>query len=389
METLKRSSVCVAFLVLTLASQIARAQSPETRIVTYKTAGERLTIAGEVLREFGDRSMLLMAADGQLHTLHGEDVIEQQATEETLQPASTEQVIESLRTTLSDDFQFLDTKHYLIAYNTNEAYAQWVGQLFERLYRGFRTYWDTRRFDLNSPRFPLVAIVFRDKPSYLAFAQRDIGDSAQSMFGYYNMNSNRMLMYDLTGVDGLLAPGQRVSTQALVNHVLSQPQAERTVATIVHEAVHQVAFNTGLQVRLADNPLWLSEGLAMFFESPDLSSPQGWKMGNVNYHNLRLFANYVTRRPDDSLLTLIQDDERFKNAETARDAYAESWALTYFLIKARSKQFAEYLREIGKLEPLQATDPSARVEAFKLHFGDLKKIDRDFVKYLSKVRVGP
>ena len=30
---------------------------------------------------------------------------------------------------------------------------------------------------------------------------------------------------------------------------------ERTVATIIHEATHQLAFNSGLQVRFADNPL--------------------------------------------------------------------------------------------------------------------------------------
>ncbi|HAC89334.1 MAG TPA: hypothetical protein DCF63_01700, partial [Planctomycetaceae bacterium] len=206
------------------------------------------------------------------------------------------QVIDLLKPELGSDFKYHQTKNYVIAYNTSDIYAQWIGQLFERLYRGFNNYWNTRRVRLTKPRFPLVAVVFSDKQSYLMHAKRDIGDSASSMIGYYNMNTNRMFMYDLTGVDGLVPASQKVTSQAVINQILSRPEAERTVATIVHEAVHQLAFNSGLQVRLADNPLWLSEGLAMFFEAPDLQSPQGWKIGNVNYHNFYLLAVYLPTR---------------------------------------------------------------------------------------------
>jgi len=376
----------VGWVILLFLGSSVEGHDPEVRVVTFVDRQQEETVSGEVLREFGDGSLLLLAPDGRLLSLHGNEILESHPSQQALQVSSVAEVTEALGPILGEQFQFHQSKHYLIAYNTNLAYAEWVGQLFERLYRGLHNYWGSRRVDLKEPRFPLVAIVFSNKASYLAYAQRDIGDSAGSLFGYYNMNTNRMVMYDLTGVDGLVPQGQKVPTQALINQILSQPQSERTVATIVHEAVHQLAFNLGLQVRLADNPLWLSEGLAMFFESPDLRSPQGWKMGTVNYHNLRLFAQYSSRRKDDSLSNLIRDDERFKNSETVGDAYPESWALTYFLMKARGKQFTEFLKDIGKLEPLGEANADQRTQLFTKHFGDVTQLDREFVGYMKRVR---
>lgn len=376
----------VATLFLCLPTREAACHEPLTRMVTYQHLQQQQTVVGEVLREFGDGSLLLLVSDGRLLTLHSDEIVETHPSDQPLAIDTYDQVIEGLRPTLGDGFQFRQSKHYLIAYNTNPAYAEWVGQLFERLYRGFYNYWKARSVVLQEPRFPLVAIVFSNKASYLAYGQRDIGDAAGSMLGYYNMNTNRMVMYDLTGVDGAVPAGQRVSTHILINQILSQPQSERTVATIVHEAVHQLAYNSGLQVRLADNPLWLSEGLAMYFESPDLRSPQGWKMGNTNQHNLLLFTQYCGRRTGDSLVALIRDDERFKSVQSVADAYPESWALAYFLMKARGKQFGEYLKEIGKLEPLGESDVEKRTELFIQHFGDLQKLDRDFLSYMKRVR---
>ena len=121
-----------------------------------------------------------------------------------------------------------------------------------------------------------MAVVFNDRRSYIAFAQAEVGEAAQSIIGYFSLTTNRMTMYDLTGVEAL-DHGRKRGTQAEINQVLSQPDAERTVATIVHEATHQIAFNCGLHTRLSDCPHWFSEGIAIYFEAPDLSSPRGWR----------------------------------------------------------------------------------------------------------------
>ena len=84
------------------------------------------------------------------------------------------------------------------------------------------------------------------------------------------------------------------SSAAHINQVLSQPAAERTVATIVHEATHQLAYNTGLQTRYAGNPMWVSEGIAVYFETPDLDSARGWRyIGAINRLHLNHFREYA------------------------------------------------------------------------------------------------
>lgn len=343
-------------------------------------------VLGEALVRYEDGSLLLQTADGQLWTLKQEDIKFCNEASAPFVPMTSDQIYAQFKQELPPGFAVHQTKHYVLIYNTSEVYVRWVAELFERLHRNFYNYWRSKGWRLEEPRFPLVAVVFSNKASYLAYGQREIGDTAQSMIGYYNMKTNRIVTYDLTGVDGLVPSGTRVSSDAVVRHILSQPQAERTVATIVHEAAHQLAYNSGLQVRLADNPLWLSEGLAMFFESPDANSSKGWgAIGKVNVHNLRLFAQYAANRPDDSLLTLISDDQRLRSGATAAQAYPESWALTYYLLTTRSRQFVAYLQELAQLPPLSDVPQRERIETFKRHFGeDLGELDKQLLAHFRR-----
>ena len=70
---------------------------------------------------------------------------------------------------------------------------------FEELYRGFRNYWKSN-LELVEPQFPLVAVVFNSKESYLAYAEREIGDTAKAMIGYYDSNQSYDHV-DMTGVE--------------------------------------------------------------------------------------------------------------------------------------------------------------------------------------------
>jgi Protein of unknown function (DUF1570) len=355
--------------------------------VNYRSKGREESKVAEVVRKFTDGSSLLLVPDGRLLSLHAEEIISQSPSEAPMQPLSDDEMVDQLKSELGAEFRFYKTKHFVIAFNTSQIYAEWVGQLYERFYKAFTADWTKRRgIKLDEPRFPLVAIVFSNKASYLEFAHRDIGESANSLIGYYNMNTNRMIMYDLTGVDGLVPANEKVSSQAVINSILSKPQAERTVATIVHEAVHQLAYNSGLQTRLADNPLWLSEGLAMFFEAPDLNNPQGWKIGNVNYYNFRMFLAWLPQRTSESIQKLVRDDERFKDPASVAAAYHESWALTFFLMRAKRKQLSDYMKEIAELEPLGEPDPRRRIEMFEKHFGDFAKLDREFIAFMRQLK---
>ncbi len=371
------------------ANEAPSSESPTVRTVqiAFDANGIAHDSIGEVVVEYADGNMLLQTADGQLWTLKSDQINSVTDVDEPMEPDTAEALFERFKSELPKGFKVYKTRHYVLVYNTSDIYVRWVGELFERLYKGFYNYWSKRRIEMQEPRFPLVAVVFRDKASYLQYGHQDIGRSADAMIGYYNMKTNRMSMYDLTGIDGMVPEGRRVASTLVINNILSQPQAERTVATIVHEAVHQLAFNSGMQTRLADNPLWFSEGLAMFFESPDRGSTTGWRdIGKVNYHNLALFQKNFRSRQRGSLTSLLTNDTRLQNSRDAARAYPESWALTYFLIKTRNKQYVAYLKDLALLPPLGKSTERERVELFRSHFGELDKLEASFLTYMSRLR---
>jgi len=377
---------CRGWLV---AVAIAACLTPPTQAldqVVLRKDDREQEIAGRVLVKAEDGGLLVIAPDGVLWTVPPEELVSHAETDAAFKPLTTTELSARLLDELPKGFEVHATKHYLIAYNTSKAYAQWCGALFERLFNAFTNYWTRQGFELRTPEFPLVAVVFADQASYARFAQSELGEASSSIIGYYSLATNRMTMYDLTGVQSLRAPGDRRGSPAQINQMLSRPDAERTVATVIHEATHQIAFNCGLQTRYADIPLWISEGIAVYFETPDLSSPKGWRnFGSINPSRLVAFSQYAERRPVDSLQTLIADDSRFRDTSKAVDAYAEAWALNYFLIHQRPKQYRAYLQVLAEKKQLIWDDPAERLAEFTAAFGELAPLEIEFQRYMAKM----
>jgi hypothetical protein len=372
----------VLFVAICLAmSAPARAMDQ----VTLRRDGKTLEVTGKVLVTAQDGGRLLLARDGVLWLIPPEEQVEHSSDAAPFKPFTREEMTRRILAELPAGFQEFSTTHYLIFYNTSPEYAKWCGSLFERLYKAFTNCWSRNKFQLTDPRFPLVAIVFADRQSYLHFARPELGDMGQSVIGYYGLTSNRMTMYDLTGV---AAHGHgRIGTTAEINEILSQPESLRTVSTIVHEATHQIAFNCGLHTRLSDCPRWFSEGIAMYFETPDLRSARGWGgIGNINWPRLELFKQSLASRPADSLESLLRDDKRFVDPKRALGSYAEAWALTYFLIHKHPKEYVSYLRLLSAKKPLVQDSPEERLDEFRRTFGDLARLNAEFVRYMVRAR---
>jgi hypothetical protein len=354
--------------------------------VTLMQDGQRRELEGRIEVEAEDGGVLLLGRDGVLWPVPKEDLVERRKDEKPFVPLSRDELAKKITAELPDGFRIHSTKHYLICYNTSPAYAEWVGGLYERLFAAFYNYWQRRKVELKEPQFPLVALVFDSQASYARYARGELGDNTRSIIGYYSLKSNQVNMYDLTGIEELKFSGDRNSA-ARINAVLSQPGAERTVATIVHEATHQLAFNSGLQTRFADIPFWVSEGIAIYFETPDLQSSKGWRnIGGVNRVNLFNFRKSLKNRPPDALVRLLSDDKRFRDPQTASDAYAEAWALNYFLLRKREADYLQYLTELSRLSALVEEGPEFRLTMFKKYFGsDLAALDAEFLRYMRAV----
>lgn len=331
--------------------------------IKFSLGGKERTASGKILVEAQDGGVMLQADDGQIWTLQPESIVARQSDDRPFEPIDADEIQVRLQAELGPEFEVYRTQHYVIFFNSTEAYAKQVGALFEQLYRSFFIFWKNQRWELPEPEYPLVAVVLRDHESFLSYATNDIGDTAKSVIGYYHLGSNRMITFNV-------------------------PDWERNVATIIHEATHQLAYNCGMQRRFADNPLWVSEGLAMFFEAPDRRNPRNWRaIGSVNQVNLRRWMQYFPRRPNDSLVTLLSDDMRYRSPSDATAAYAEGWALTYFLIKTKRKEFVKYMRLLSEGKYLAEKTKRQRIDDFEECFGmTLEQTNRAFLSYMRRLR---
>jgi len=355
--------------------------------VTLKRDGSTIKIEGRVLVTAQDGGLLLEGRDGVLWTAQPDDLVEHTCDDQPFVPLTKDEMKARLLAELPPGFDVHETAHYLICYDTSRAYAQWCGSLFERLYRAFTNTWKGKGFELSEPEFPLTAIVFASRASYIRFSQPELGAAAKSIFGHFSLRTNRMVMFDLTGIEQYGSGGRPRGTATQINLILSQPDAARNVSTIVHEATHQIGFNCGLHARYSDCPVWFAEGIAMYCETPDLSRSRGWRgIGSVNLNRLEQFVRYFRSRPSNSLRTLIVDDKRFRDPKVSLDAYAEAWSLTYFLIRQRPKQFVGFMKTLREKGPLLRDDPETRLKEFESAFGDIGQLDVDFIRYMRRLR---
>ncbi len=356
--------------------------------VVFKRDGKQQTTAGRLLVEATDGGLLLETADGVLRTITPGELVSRETDSAEFKPISPEAMGQQLLEELPDGFSIHTTAHYVICYNTSKAYAQWCGALYERLYRAFNNYWTYKGFELQEPEFPLVALVFSDKRSYERYASAELGEAAGAIVGYYSFKSNRVTMYDLTGTEALRAVSGKRTTSSDINRLLAHPDAEPMVATIIHEATHQIAFNCGLQTRYSDVPLWQSEGLAIYFETPDLKSSRGWRgIGAVNRGRLATFRQNRRDKAEGWLATLLADDTRMRDTRTGAAAYADAWALTYYLIRSRPKQYVDYLEMLSKKNRLVWDKPERRLDEFRAFFGsDLKRLEAAVTKQMQSLR---
>ncbi len=376
------------FLLHPLAPTTLAGDPPgQVRRVEFEENRELKTITGELCAESKELGQLLLDCDGKLTVVAPSELKRIEELDEPLSITSPKDLGQKVLSLMPAGSKCIVTEHFVVCYNTSEVYARWNANLYDRLYKGFHRYWRERGVELSAPRFPMVALVFATQADYIEYATHDF-KGAENTLGYYHQTTNRLASFDLTGVAGMVPQGMSMQREELITQVFSRPEAERTVATIVHEACHQIAFNCGLQIRLGDNPLWLSEGIATFFESPDFSSSTGWGgTGKINYHNFNNLGKYFKNRPSNSLEQLLVNDNRLRSPETLTDAYAEAWGLTYFLIKSKPKQFAKYLALLRGRSPGMQSDAKQRLDDFRDCFGDdLGKLDLEFKRFLNKIR---
>jgi hypothetical protein len=341
------------------------------------------TVTGRVVIQAQDGGVLVEHDDGRYEILQP-DRLAGQAPEPApaAEPDTPQALGRRILAELPAGFDVLVTKHYVVCFDTSRDYAKWCAALFERLHDAFGTYWTRAGLEVHDPPRPLVVVIFADRRGYEAHAAATLGAAAGRVVGYYDMMSNRVTTYDLTGSD-LLGNGRPRAAGAAGLAILSSPAATGLVSTLVHEATHQLAFNGGLHRRLAPVPLWVSEGIATYFETPDLNNTRGWKgIGEINRPRL---AHFLENRRPGVIAAIVRDDEPFRQADTALDAYAAAWALSHHLLQTRKAEFVAYLRSLAAKQPLAEDSPEARLRAFQTAFGDPATVEQQVIKASARL----
>ena len=335
------------------------------KVIHQTSEGDHQTLRGKLLVEAQDGSLLLEDNKQLLHVIPGEAVTNREILDEEylLTPKELGQEIVA---ELPAGFTFLTTRHYVICYDTSLGYARWSAALLERLFSGFHAFWSQAGLDVSQPKQPLIVIIFSNRNDYERAAKKEVGDASHSIVGYYNQLTNRITTYDITGSDSTdTTPSQ--SSHSVGIEILRNPRASSLIATLVHEATHQLAFNAGLHVRLSPTPVWLSEGIATYFETPDLTNSRGWQsIGAINTTRLELVVQQFT---PGLISRFIADDKPFHDLDEALVAYAHAWVFVSFLATMKKDAFCSYVAHFDTKEPLGKDSAADRMAEFKNAFG--------------------
>ncbi len=362
---------------------VSEAQSVPCERVAIRTENGEQTIDVRVLVEAADGGLLLESADARLWMVQPADLVSRQPLPDELAPVTVKELEASLLEGLPAGFRTRTSKHFVVAYNTSPVFARWVSNLYEKLLRGFLEHWEKKRgYKLEAPTTPLAIVVFGSLDEYTEHVRRELGTEPGAMVAYYNLVNNRVALFDLTSVFG---PAGGTATD--IPSILNSPGAAEMVATIIHEGTHQLMFNTSMQRRFADTPLWVNEGLATWFETPDAASGQGFRaIGQVNPLRLRQFRAYLPQRGPDSLASLLGSDASLRDPAQLANRYGEAWAFCHFLLERHEEAFVNYLRHLAA-KPLMVYDgPEQRLADFAQFFPEeLSKLDAKFVEWIGRL----
>lgn len=310
-----------------------------------------------------------------------------------------------------------DTPHFVILSDCTPDWTNVRGEMLERTRAQF--YRVAAR--MGMPVYPhekkLLCVLFNDHEQYQAFAKAHDGLEAGWVAGYYATATNRVVFYnDATSPvyeaargrlktyeeqmretrgraeeadrlqRGDLAKRLHASADDLDQQIkrermrLGERAAASATAKTLHEAVHLLAFNSGLQLPDRDYPFWLSEGLATAFETDRPGNAFGpdrpWASGTrqERFDELRRQGRLVSIE-----ILVSQGEVAGWDAETADAMYCQSYELFTFLYRRDPAAMGRYIQSLSG-EPSGRISTARQVELFRAAFGDPETIERQMFR---------
>jgi hypothetical protein len=316
---------------------------------------------------------------------------------------------------LGPGFARTNTPHFVILSDCDRRWVQARADLLERTRTQFLRVANKLRLDPCPPSVRLVCILFNRRDAYLSFAMARDGMKSPWMVGYYSWRGNRVVYYNEASNEAFLAARDRITKARLdvrearesarqARNAENAELADRYSAaadelesrireedarvsalvetagasTTIHEAVHLLAFNTGVQRRDRDYPFWLSEGLATAFQTefpraafgPDRSASMQWAPPAPS-------PPEAPMRPIAELITII--DSGTLDSAAVGTLYRQSQALFAHLYGKDGHAIAGYIEALNARPPGRWT-PAQHAALFTEHFGDPDRIQSRMVR---------
>ena len=358
--------------------------------ISFRQNGQNRKAEGRFVFEATD-AVVFENRDGQIHKIDRIDLLDRKSDDLPFTPLSKKDANLLLQDEFpaSKGYNIHETAHFLIVYNTSRGFAQWFGQLFEKIDGEYTAFWKKRGVPLEQQGYPLVAVVLADRTDFVRYAAME-GVTANDEFrAYYSQATNRMVMYDISESEASRRGQVDRATTRTIQEFLRRPDAERNISAVVHETTHQIGFNRGMHQRYAPCPLWVCEGLALFHEVPTIGHRNGWTIEpKVNAGRLIRLKAFFQRRPTDPIRSLILSDKLLKEGVVGDilDNYALAWGLSYYFVQKRPKEFAEYLKRTATKTLLSDDSSEIRLRDFEECFGsDWNKLYADCVVFWAKL----
>ncbi len=324
------------------------------------------TIEGTPL-SWDRQTVRLLGRDGRLWEFEPNRASNYRRTADRFRAYRPSELRAELLRELGSEYEVSGTTHYLVAHARHQR-DRWA-ERFESIYRQLVSYVAVRGFKPERPPFPLVAVVCRDQRDFVRYARRQGNAAGAGVQGYYDLLSNRIIVYDmLPRKDGKVW--------------------QENADVVIHEVTHQVAFNTGVHSRYSQPPLWVAEGLATMFEAPGVCNAHDHpsRSDRINRGRLHDFRRVVAPKHEPELLKkIVSSDYLFQS--NPRAAYAEAWALSFFLAETRGPAYARYLARTADKPAFHHSSASERLADFTSVFGDdWKMLEARLLRFIEGLK---
>ena len=238
----------------------------------------------------------------------------------------------------------VQTPHFIVLTDSNGKQALRLATQFEQMRSVFHTFFP----NASDGSSPIVVVAVKDKK------------------GFQALEPEAYLAKGQLNLAGLFMSG------ADENYIMLRldTETEHPFAVVYHEYTH---FMTRKATWM---PLWMSEGLAEFYQNTDIYDKEVL-LGQPSVDDI-LYLQQNRLLPLTTLLTVDHASPYYHDEQKGSVFYAESWTLTHYLEMTDHEKNTSRLQDYAKLVS-QNVDP---VTAAQKAFGDLKQLEGSLNAYV-------